>query len=395
MKRRDFLRTSLKVTALPVLAWGQIGSSALAQSLREANAGFNNLLILVELKGANDGLNTVVPFADPAYAALRPRIGIKREDVVQLSERTGLHPSLAPLLPFWKTSQMAVVEGVGYPGANLSHFRSIEIWDTASNATEYLHQGWLARAFAANPVPKQFLADGVVVGSNDMGPLAGAPRGVALANPDQFMRQAKLLENEKGGFARNPALNHILKVETNIIDAAANLNARREFKTVFPQNEFGNQIRTAMQIAANPAGVAALRVTLGGFDTHQNQPGTHANLMKVLAEGLVAMKSALDEIGRWDSTLVMTYSEFGRRPKENQSNGTDHGTAAPQFVMGGRVKGGMYGQAPALSRLDGSGNLPHAVDFRDLYATVLERWWRMPAQNVLGGKFAGLDLIKA
>ena len=395
MQRRDFLRTSLRAAALPVLAWGLPGAPALAQSAGQGAAGFNNLLILVELKGANDGLNTVVPFGDPVYTALRPRIAIKREEVVQLSERAGLHPALAPLLSVWKASQMAVVEGVGYPGANLSHFRSIEIWDTASNATEYLHQGWLARAFAANPVPKSFLADGVVVGSNDMGPLAGAPRAVALANPDQFMRQAKLLENEKGGFARNPALNHILKVETNIVEAAANLNARREFKTVFPQNEFGNQIRTAMQIAANPAGVAAVRVTLGGFDTHQNQPGTHANLMKVLAEGLVAMKSALDEIGRWDSTLVMTYSEFGRRPKENQSNGTDHGTAAPQFVLGGRVKGGMYGQAPALSRLDGSGNLPYAVDFRDLYATVLERWWRMPAQNVLGGKFAGLDLVRA
>ncbi len=383
MKRRDFIRAA---ATLPVLAWG---------SVRAQQAGFNNLLILVELKGANDGLNTVIPFADPAYASLRPRIAIKREDVVQLSERAGLHPALAPLLPFWKTNQLAVVEGVGYPNANLSHFRSIEIWDTGSNATEYLHEGWLARAFAANPVPKSYLADGVVVGSNDMGPLAGAPRSVALANPDQFLRQAKLLENEKGGVAKNPALNHILKVENNIVNAAANLNARREFKTVFPQNEFGNQIRTAMQIAANPAGVAALRVTLGGFDTHQNQPGAHANLMKVLAEGLVALKSALDEIGRWDSTLVMTYSEFGRRPKENQSNGTDHGTAAPQLVMGGRVKGGLYGQGPALSRLDGSGNLPHAVDFRDLYATVLERWWRLPAQIVLGGKFAGLDLIRA
>ena len=164
---------------------------------------------------------------------------------------------------------------------------------------------------------------------------------------------------------------------------------------MFPQNEFGNQIRTAMQIAANPAGVAALRVTLGGFDTHQNQPGTHANLMKVLAEGIVALKSALEEIGRWDSTLVMTYSEFGRRPKENQSNGTDHGTAAPQLVLGGRVKGGLHGQPPTLNRLDGGGNLPHAVDFRDLYATVLERWWHLPSQNVLGGRFAGLDLIKA
>jgi uncharacterized protein (DUF1501 family) len=384
MKRRDFLRIG---ATLPVLAWGP----ARAQQ----GQSFGNLLILVELKGANDGLNTVVPFADPAYGALRPRIGIRRDEVVQLSERAGLHPALAPLLPLWQGKQMAVVEGVGYPNANLSHFRSIEIWDTGSNANQFLHEGWLARAFSANPVPRSYLADGVVLGSNEMGPLAGAPRSVALANPDQFQRQAKLIENEKGGFARNPALNHILKVETNIIEAAASLNVRREFRTVFPQGPFGNQIRTAAQIAANPAGVAAIRVSLGGFDTHQNQPGTHANLMKQLAEGLVALKEALVEIGRWNNTLVMTYSEFGRRPKENQSNGTDHGTAAPQFVFGGQVKGGLYGQPPALGRLDGSGNLAHAVDFRELYATVLERWWRIPAQTALGGRFAPLDLLRA
>ena len=384
MKRRDFLRIG---ATLPVLAWGP----ARAQQ----GQGFGNLLILVELKGANDGLNTVVPFADPAYAALRPRIGIKRDEVVQLSERAGLHPALAPLLPLWQGKQMAVIEGVGYPNANLSHFRSIEIWDTGSNASEFLHEGWLARAFTANPVPRSYLADGVVLGSNEMGPLAGAPRSVALANPDQFQRQAKLIENEKGGFAKNPALNHVLKVETNIIEAAASLNVRREFRTVFPQGPFGNQIRTAAQIAANPAGVAAIRVSLGGFDTHQNQPGTHANLMKQLAEGLVVLKDALVEIGRWNNTLVMTYSEFGRRPKENQSNGTDHGTAAPQFVFGGQVKGGLYGQPPALGRLDGGGNLAHVVDFRELYATVLERWWRIPAQTVLGGRFAPLDLLRA
>ena len=391
MKRRDFLALA---AAVPLMTWGSAPARAQGQGQGTAQ-GFGNLLILVELKGANDGLNTVVPFADPAYAALRPRIGLKREEVVQLSERAGLHPALAPLLPIWQGRQMAVVEGVGYPNANLSHFRSIEIWDTASGANEYLHEGWLARAFAANPVPRSYLADGVVLGSNEMGPLAGAPRSVALANPEQFQRQAKLIENEKGGFARNPALNHILKVETNIIEAAANLNTRREFRTVFPQGPFGNQIRTAVQIAANPAGVAAIRVSLGGFDTHQNQPGAHANLMKQLAEGLVALKDALVEIGRWNNSLVMTYSEFGRRPKENQSNGTDHGTAAPQLVFGGQVKGGLYGQAPALHRLDGGGNLPHAVDFRELYATVLERWWRIPAQSALGGRFAPLDLLKA
>ena len=393
MNRREWMQQGLRVgAALPLLTWGNARSQTLA-------APPGNLLILIELKGANDGLNTVVPFADAAYATLRPRIGIKREEVVQLSERTGLHPALAPLLPLWQGRQMAVVEGVGYPNANLSHFRSIEIWDTASNANEFLHEGWLARAFAASPVPRSYLADGVVLGSNEMGPMAGAPRSVALANPDQFVRQSKLIDSGMNGEmkkpARSAALDHVLKVETNIVEAAANLNSRYAFRTQFPQGPFGNQIQTAAQIAANPVGVAAVRVTLGGFDTHQNQPGTHANLMKQFAEGVIALKSALEEIGRWNNTLVMSYSEFGRRPKENQSNGTDHGTAAPQFVFGGRVSGGLYGQAPALTRLDGNGNLPHAVDFREMYATVLERWWRVPAQGVLGGRFAPLELIRA
>ena len=383
--RRDFLKV---LATAPVLAC--LPRLAVAQA-----AAPGRLLILVEFKGANDGLNTVIPFADPVYYSLRPRIAIRREDVVQLTERAGLHPGLTPLLPLWNAGQAAIVEGVGYPDANLSHFRSIEIWDTASNANEYLHEGWLARSFAANPVPRNYLADGVVVGSNDMGPMAGALRSVALTNTDQFLRQAKLLDGEKGGFARNRALNHILKVEGNIAEAAAGLNSRHEFTTVFPAGEFGNQVKTAAQIAANRAGVGALRITLNGFDTHQNQPGTHANLLRQFAEGMVALKSALDEIGRWDSTLVMTYAEFGRRPRENQSQGTDHGTAAPHFVLGGRVRGGLHGAPPALARLDGNGNLPHAVDFRQMYATVLERWWRLPSQGVLGGRYAPLELLQA
>jgi uncharacterized protein (DUF1501 family) len=140
--------------------------------------------------------------------------------------------------------------------------------------------------------------------------------------------------------------------------------------------------------------VAVLRLTLSGFDTHQNQPGTHANLLKQLAEGVLALKNALSELGRWDDALVMTYAEFGRRPKENQSNGTDHGTAAPHFILGGRVRGGLYGEVPRLDRLDGNGNLPFAVDFRSVYATALERWWGIGSAKVLDGRYPPLELIR-
>jgi uncharacterized protein (DUF1501 family) len=140
--------------------------------------------------------------------------------------------------------------------------------------------------------------------------------------------------------------------------------------------------------------VAAVRLTLNGFDTHQNQAGLHANLLRQLAEGLVALRSALAELGRWDSTLVVTYAEFGRRAQENGSSGTDHGTANVHFALGGRVKGGFLGAAPRLDRLE-DGNLVHAVEFRSVYATVLERWWGVPSNGVLGGRFPTLDLVRS
>jgi uncharacterized protein (DUF1501 family) len=347
----------------------------------------------VELKGGNDGLNTVVPYADFAYYQLRPRLAIQRDQVLQLDQQAGLHPALEPLLALWQGRELAVVQGVGYPGANLSHFRSIDIWDTASKSSEYLTEGWLARAFGVAPAPQAFAADGVVVGGAEMGPLRGGVRTIALTNPEQFLRQARLVA--PAGQARNAALEHILNVEQNIVRAAARLHGNHVFATAFPAHGFGNSVRTAAQLVASGAGVAVIKLSLGGFDTHSGQPARHAQLLKVLAESLVALKGALAEIGRWDSTLVMTYSEFGRRPRENLSSGTDHGTASAHFVMGGRVKGGLYGAPPELARLDGSGNLPFTVDFRDLYATVLERWWGVDAPSALNGRFAALDLVRA
>ena len=378
MNRREFIAASVAAVFAPHLAWAQ--------------AGYRRLLVLVELKGGNDGLNAVVPYADARYYDLRPRIAIKRDDVLQLDARTGLHPALKPLLPLWQDGQLAVVQGLGYPAPNLSHFRSIEIWDTGSRSDQYLGEGWLARAFAADPVPQGFVADGVAVGSADLGPLAGTgARAIALNDPQSFLRQARLAN--PAGARRNAALTHILKVESDIVQAASHLGVAAAFRTEFPRNAFGNAVRTSAQLAANEAGVAAIRLSLGGFDTHQNQPGVQQRLLGELAEGIAALKAALVEIGRWDSTLVVTYAEFGRRPQENQSMGTDHGTSSAHFVAGGRVRGGLYGDAPRLDALEG-GNLGFAVDFRSLYATVIERWWGQNSARVLGGRFAPLDLIK-
>ena len=381
MNRRDFFNFAVAGGAL---AWLPLPASAAAN--------YQKLLILVELKGGNDGLNTVIPYADAQYAALRPRLAVARDQVLQLDENTGLNPALSPLMPLWKAGEVAVVQGVGYPSANLSHFRSIEIWDTASKSSEYLQTGWLTRAFAQAPVPRAYAADAVVVGSAEMGPfLGGGTRTIALTNTEQFLQQAKLAV--ASGQAHNTALNHILRVEQDIVQAASGLNTNQTFRTVFPQTAFGNAIRTAAQVAASRSGVAALKVSLNGFDTHSGQSGTHTRLLKDLAEGLVALKGALSEIGRWDDTLIATYAEFGRRPRENASAGTDHGTASAHFVLGGQVKGGLYGQRPALDRLDGNGNLSFAVDFRDIYATVLERWWGVSASVALRGRFAAMTFV--
>jgi uncharacterized protein (DUF1501 family) len=382
MDRRAFLRSTAAVAA-----W-----SLPALRARAAAGDYRRILVLVELKGGNDGLNTLLPYADPAYYKLRPRIAIARDRVVQLSDRAGLHPSLAPLAKMWSDGRLAVLQGVGYPDPNLSHFRSIEIWDTASKSETYLQEGWLTRAFARQPVPASFAADGVIIGSNELGPLAGGgTRAIALANTDQFLRRAKLAQ--RGVNAGNKALAHILKVEGDIVQAASHLAGRTTFATDFPAGAFGNAVRTACEIIANPSGVAVVRVTLSGFDTHANQPATQARLLADVANGLVALQSALVELGKWDDALVLTYSEFGRRPKENQNNGTDHGTANVHFAMGGRVKSGMYGAGPNLARLSADGNPDHALDFRSVYATVLERWWGVDSRDALGGRFVPVPYV--
>ncbi|MEO5701176.1 MAG: DUF1501 domain-containing protein [Casimicrobiaceae bacterium] len=392
MNRRRFLKTAATVAGGFACGVAFDGASVAWAGTREAR--YRNVLVLIELKGGNDGLNTVVPFADPAYYALRPKLALPRDTVLPLSERVALHPALAPLMSLWQAREMAVLQGVGYPDPNLSHFRSIEIWDTASDSNRYLPEGWLTRAFTAAPPPRDFVADGVVIGSNDLGPLSGSgTRAIALASTDQFLRRAKLASPQ--GKARNRAFEHILKVEGDVVQAAAHLGTRRVFTSSFPGGGFGNAMHTAAQVMANPAGVAVVRVTLNGFDTHIGQALTQARLLGELAQGVVALRSALVELGRWDEALLLTYAEFGRRPRENLSQGTDHGTASAHFAWGGRIAGGLYGGSPDLEHLDGNGNIAHAIDFRSIYGTVLERWWGLPAREALGAGFTPVPFLQA
>lgn len=386
MQRRDFLK---HLGFLPLALMTPQLAFALAPQ-----GNYRRLLVLIEFKGGNDGLNTVVPYADSGYYSLRPRLGVARDAVLQLDQATGLHPALQALMPLWQAKEVAIVQGVGYPEPNLSHFRSIEIWDTASAASVYASEGWLTRTFSEYPVPKSFAADGVLIGGQALGPLAGTgARAIALNNTQQFLRQAHYAGDANSG-ARNPALQHILKVENDIVQAAMGLAGSVNIKTEFPRDGFSAALKTAAQVIANQAGVAVVRVTHNGFDTHAGQAGAQQRLLQEFAAGMAAFKTALQELNRWNDTLIMSYSEFGRRPQENASGGTDHGTANAHFILGGAVRGGLYGANPDLQNLD-SGNLRFGVDFRSLYATVIERWWGVNSRNALNGRFATLDVLKA
>ena len=400
MKRRDFLGNFSTVTGAALLSahapgWAQAVAT-------RASSVQDRILILIELKGGNDGLNTVVPYADNAYYQLRNTVGIKPEELIKLDDKVGLHPELKAMLPFWEKNELAIVQGVGYPEANLSHFRSIEIWETASKANEYLSDGWVTRGMQAGLASKaKYTAEGVLIGMNDFGPLAGA-KAVSLNDPVAFVNQSRLARvNELTASTQNPALRYLLKVENEISQAADGLKGDKYmFSTVFPTGQFGNGVAAAAQIVASQrrdkaGGVPVMCLTLGSFDTHQNQLGTHAGLLKQLAEGMAALKSALSELGAWDRTMVMTFSEFGRRARQNSSGGTDHGTAAPHFIAGGGVRGGLYGQAPDLNRLDGNQNVLYTTDFRQIYTTMAQQWWGVNAESVVRGKFDALPFLRA
>ncbi len=360
-----------------------------------ARPHWDRVLVLVELKGGNDGLNMVVPYADPAYRRLRPHIALDRDQILQLSPELGLHPGLKPLLPAWRGGDMGVVLGVGYPEPNRSHFRSIEIWDTASASNQYLSQGWIARAMQDNPRPASFALDAVTIDDNVL-PLSGPGlRNVVLRDVENFIRQAERMQQAAAERAGNPALRHLLKVQGEIHHAALTLRDRMKNAPApsveMPGTLFGRQLDLALRLLLSGTPLTTIKLALGGFDTHARQRDVHDRLMGVLGDGLAAFRAALIEAGLWDRVLVMTYSEFGRRVAENGSRGTDHGTAAPHFVMGGKVKGGFHGRQPPLDDLS-EGDLRHTVDFRDVFATVARRWWGLDADPA-GGRARLLDFV--
>ncbi len=397
MQRRDWLKT---MAALPVviLAPGWIQRLWAAESLPpDRDRGpTSRILVLVELHGGNDGLNMVIPFEESAYYSLRPKLSIPREHIKRLTPRLGLHPALEPLMPLWE-NDLAIVAGVGYPRPNRSHFRSIEIWETGSDSEQTLDDGWLARLFQQHPLPPSFTADGLLLGKGDAGPLAGTrSRTITLRDPEEFLREAELVRPVQR-VSMNRALNHILDVQREISHAAGDIQARLQqaptFESTFPATKIGKQLEMAARLLAAHTSIATIKVTHGSFDTHAGQLPTHQRLLEELTHALLAFRATMLKQGLWDRILVATYSEFGRRVAENGSSGTDHGTAAPHFLLGGQVKGGLYGTQPVLTNLQ-DGDLKHTIDYRSLYNTIIRNWWGLRSNLFNAQDFPPLDCLK-
>ena len=431
--RRDFL-TSLGLAAAGTpLLFGQasvraFGPTSLLGHLRTLET--DRVLVLIQLGGGNDGLNTVVPKTNDRYYQLRPSLAIPAAQTLDLDGEVGLHPSFSALTPVWGEGRMAVVQNVGYPDPNLSHFRSTDIWLTASDSQEVIESGWLGRYLDADfpefeddpPAYPLAVQMGGTGSSLFQGPSANM--GMSLASPELFEQIAAegTLYTTDGlpattygaemAFVRTVA-NDSFAFAGAIQDASETGQNRVEYPAANPLSQ---NLSIVAQLIKGELGARIYHVSLGGFDTHANQGGAngqHAALLRNLA---AAVKAFLDDLaaGGWsERVLVATFSEFGRRVNQNGSGGTDHGIAAPMFLFGDGVEGGLYGNPPDLANLDGNedgigdgivagtpgsqnANLAFEIDFRSMYATLLKDWFGLAEQtvaSVLGGAFDGLGFV--
>lgn len=377
MDRRNFIKYSSLITAAGVLPEWAFAAGRLQRQKK--------ILVLVELKGGNDGFNTLVPHHDPLYKEYRDNIALSKRSTIPLRNGKGraLAPSLKAIAPLWDEGQMAWIEGVGYPETVLSHFRSIDIWDTGSSSREVLDHGWLSSIL---PKYKKGL-HGVAInpGQVSLGPLEGASlNSVTMQNPLTFLRQARYIKDVELS-KQTPALAHITEKQHQLHDVSKQINQRIGRKGATRnvmrkvKGKLGHSLESVAEMILNGVDAPVYKVTQEGFDTHANQLGPHDNALFQLSEGLAAFATAMKRFNMWDQVLIVTYSEFGRRAKVNKSGGTDHGTASAHMVLGGKVRGGrLYGKHPNLANLDGNGNVQHTTDFRSIYATIGQRWLGQP-----------------
>jgi len=401
--RREFLRHSTR--GIGLLAFSRFAPRFLVQSTLAAPLPEKDrrILVLVQLAGGNDGLNTVVPFDDPAYHALRPTLALKQNAVLPVADHLGLHPACAPLHALMKEGRLGIVQNVGYPNPNRSHFRSTEIWETASGADESLPSGWIGRYLdnACAGAPASTDPDAIHISAEVPqafgGSLPHATFGLALGAARASRAETPLLERLAGRDEPVADSNHAFLRATLMDTLVAEKNIQRILDAAkpaapFPAGNFAQALRNVSALIAAGLPTRVYFVSLGGFDTHANQANSHANLLRQLSEGLAAFQADLVARRLDDQVLTMTFSEFGRRPVENESRGTDHGTAAPLFVMGRAIAGPLHGAPPDL-RVEKNADIRFGTDFRSVYATVLDRWLETPADAILGARHERMGFL--
>jgi uncharacterized protein (DUF1501 family) len=393
--------------AIGLVAPRWLSGIAHADILRQAKGGKpqgDTVLVVLQLNGGNDGLNTVVPYANKAYYDLRPTIGIKEADVLKISPDLGFHPGLTGLAELYQQGKVAVINNVGYPKPNRSHFKSMDIWQSASPDSA-MRYGWVGRHFDQQLLTHQ-LNPVVALGLSTEKPLALAGKNASIpcfasladlknmiADPDaeRMLRDIQGMDASVGSPTR--AVQNANKSALDAISVLKTQVSKYEPKGKYNNDSFGNGFKQVAQIVATSPATRVVYFSAGGFDTHAKQPDSHMKLMKGLGDSLNAFQKEMEAIGKADKVLVVVFSEFGRRAHENASMGTDHGAAAPMFVIGSRVKGGLKGPLPDLVNLEG-GDIRFTQDFRGVYATALDEWMGGDSAVVLGQKFDHLDLFK-
>jgi uncharacterized protein (DUF1501 family) len=416
LNRRQFLTRTLQGTSL--IAVSPLVPQFLLNTAHAAEAGKDTVLVVVELTGGNDGLNTVIPYGDDLYHKARPTLHFKKEQVVKVDDHLGLHPNLAGLGTLLQKQQLAIIQGVGYPNPDRSHFESMDYWQSAEIGRKMSGTGWLARA-----VPS-LQDDKGGIPAMQVGPerlpltLQGAASGVVSVNNKHRQRRALTGTDKEHLPARKKLLEDLGKTDPSAGGDLAQFVQRRQAQTYttlerldevlrnfqstdyevidgrFQQSYGLNQkMQLISQLIMQGFGTRIFYVQLDGFDTHSKQAESHKTLLNQLDRAVQTFFQNLENSGQAKRVLLLTFSEFGRRVQENGSKGTDHGAASCQFLVGPAVKAGPIGAHPSLSDLD-SGDLKFHTDFRRVYATLLDQWLHCDSEAVLGGKFEHIELLK-
>ena len=381
--RREFLSLAgytFLFSGFPSLVWSKLN---------------RKILILVELQGANDGLNTVIPLNQKYYYRLRPNIGIKKNKILTISDENGLHYSLKNIAKTYENGNVKIVQNLGYPHAVLSHFRSIDIWETGGDGKKQYRNGWLVDSLNKYSNKLSTDAKGMFLDNSNSIFRGGqngflGPTAIGLEPEEIEIRDTVVPVDTRKSFG---LLNEIIKKRkenSSLLKTLTNKFSKVKNKYSFGGGQLGKQLTNVCNLIASDVYIPVYKVALGSFDTHNNQSNTHRNLLRDLDTSLSSTINALKDIGVWKDTLIMTYSEFGRRANENGSRGTDHGMAAPHFILGGSIEGGITGQYDDLSNL-WNNNINYKVDYRSLYEFVLRKHFNIDDNPF--SKFVNSDII--